>query len=76
MDDVDDDCGRKTMDQQKYEVDDKSKKIGNYGMMKLVRRDMRSKRKVKGTEPDEHKAGKPKKYANEMAETQKPTRES
>ena len=45
-------------------------------MMKLVRRDVRSKRKVKGTEPDEHKAGKPKKYANEMAETQKPTRES
>ena len=45
-------------------------------MKKLVRRDTRRKRKVKRTEPDEHRAGKPKKYAHEMAETQKPTRES
>lgn len=45
-------------------------------MRKLVRRDIRRKRKVKGTEPAEHKAGKLKKYAHEMAETQKPTRES
>jgi hypothetical protein len=45
-------------------------------MKKLVRRDIRRKRKVKGTEPDEHKAGKIKKYAHEMGETRKTTRES
>jgi hypothetical protein len=38
-------------------------------MKKLVRRDIRRKRKVKGTEPDEHEAGKLKKYAHKMTET-------
>jgi hypothetical protein len=45
-------------------------------MKRLVRRDTGRKRKVKGTEPDEHKAGKLTKYAHEVAKNQKPTQES
>jgi len=64
------------MERQKYEEGDKSKKLKTMVRRSLLRRDIRRKRKVKGTEPHEQKAGKLKKYAHEMAGTQKPTRES